>query len=102
MFRFLVKAFVAMTLVSMGASTLYRLAITPAYGAALPTTTYASCSDLRRDYPTGLAATQAAADRATTSTRRSPRVFADAYVLNMHLDRKHRGVLCIKGRQKEP
>lgn len=98
MFRFLLKAFVAMTVVSMAASTFYRLGISPAFGAALPTKTYVSCAELRADYPGGLAATHDAADRLPEGLRLAPRVFADAYVLNMHLDRKHRGVVCVRQR----
>lgn len=96
MFRFLLKAFVAMTVVSMASSMIYRLAIAPAFGAALPIKAYSSCAELRQDYPRGLAATQAAADQVTTNPRKAPRVLAEAYVLNMDLDPKQRGRMCVK------
>lgn len=95
MFVFLLKALAALTIVSMASSMAWRL-ITPAFGAALPTTAYASCAQLRADWPNGLAATQAAADRISRDPRTAPRVFADAYVLNMDLDRKRRGVVCAR------
>lgn len=93
MFVFLLKALAALTIVSMASSITWRL-ITPAFGAALPVTEYGSCSELRGDWPTGLAATQEAADRISRTARKAPRVFADAYVLNMHLDTQRRGVIC--------
>lgn len=97
MFGFLIKAFAALTIVSMVGSTFYRAVISPAFGAALPVESYASCEELRQDYPTGLAATQEAADAVTTDPAQAPRVVPQAYVLNMDLDRKQRGRMCIKG-----
>jgi len=88
MFVWLIKITVALTLVSWIGSTMWRAL--PTFGAALPQVTYSSCKQLRADYPTGLAATAGLA----SNLAHPPRAFAQAYVLNMHLDRDHDGVIC--------
>lgn len=66
----------------------------PIIGMAVPTTSYPTCADLRKDFPTGLAATQEAADLINPRPQRAPRVHPDGYVLNLALDRDHNGVAC--------
>ena len=92
MFVWLIKITVALTLVSWVGSTMWR--VLPTFGAALPQVTYSACKQLRADYPTGLAAT----DEATSDFAPPPRAFAQAYVLNMHLDEDHDGVICTTSR----
>lgn len=53
------------------------------------------------EHPADASVTQEAADRVLAPLRLTPRVFPDACGLNMHLDRKHQRVVCIKGRQKD-
>ena len=88
MFVWLIKITVALTLVSWIGSTMWR--VLPTFGAALPQVAYSTCKDLRADYPTGLAATR----ESTADMSDPPRAFAQAYVLNMHLDRDHDGIIC--------
>ena len=88
MFVWLIKITVALTLVTWIGSTMWR--VLPTFGAALPQEAYSSCKQLRADYPTGLAATVELA----SELQRQPRAFAQAYVLNMHLDRDRDGVIC--------
>ena len=88
MFVWLIKITVALTLVSWIGSTMWR--VLPTFGAALPQESYSSCKQLRADYPAGLAAT----GDLTPDIARPPRAFAQAYVLNMHLDPDHDGIIC--------
>lgn len=92
MFVWLIKITVALTLVSWLGSTMWS--VLPTFGAALPQVTYSSCKQLRADYPTGLAATR----DVSAGIDPPPRAFAQAYVLNMHLDRDHDGVICSPSR----
>ena len=50
------------------------------------------CMQLRADYPTGLAATEEVA----SNLAHPPRAFAQAYILNMYLDRDHDGIICAR------
>ena len=90
MFVWLIKITVALTLVSWIGSTMWR--VLPTFGAALPKVPYSSCKQLRADYPTGLAATEEVA----SDLAHPPRAFAQAYVLNMRLDRDHDGIICAR------
>ena len=92
MFVWLLKVVVVLTVVSWVDSTLWR--VLPVFGAALPQTSYATCKELRQDYPFGLAASRNALTGADARSRARP--FAQAYVLNMHLDSDHDGVVCTR------
>lgn len=94
MFVFLLKPIMILVAVAWIAQTAWN--VLPVLGTALPRTSYASCAQLRADFPTGLAATQAHADAVSSRPRTAPRVFPDGYVLNMDLDPRQSGVVCAR------
>lgn len=92
MFAGVLKATLAVILAVWLATTMSRLL--PTLGTAVPARAYASCTELRADFPHGLAATQLVADRHSATPRTAPRVHPDGYVLNLALDRDHDGLAC--------
>jgi len=92
MFVFVLKPVLILVAVAWIGQTIWH--VLPTLGTALPRQSYPSCAQLRTDFPTGLAATQAHADAVTTDPRMAPRVFAEGYVLNLSLDTGHDGVMC--------
>ncbi len=55
---------------------------------------YESCTDLRADWPNGVARSEKAAQKISTAGKAKPRVHADTYTLNTRLDSNNDGVVC--------
>ena len=61
------------------------------FGRAIAAQEYSSCRALRADFPTGVAANDAAAWRVPEPSR--PRVIPEVYGHNLHLDANHDGLM---------
>ncbi len=55
---------------------------------------YESCTDLRADWPTGVARSEKSARGISAAGKAKPRVHAGTYTLNASLDSNNDGVMC--------
>ena len=57
-------------------------------------TAYENCTDLRADWPSGVARIEKAAQKISAAGTAKPRVHAGTYALNERLDANNNGVVC--------
>ena len=87
--KLLLKIFLALTVVSIVSNV-----IPSPFASWAQDTAYENCSDLRVDWPTGVARNEKAAQKISAAGTAKPRVHAGTYALNERLDTGADGVAC--------
>ena len=87
--KLLLKIFLALTVVSIVSNV-----IPSPFASWAQDTAYENCSDLRVDWPSGVARSEKAAQKISAAGTAKPRVHAGTYALNERLDTDTDGVAC--------
>ena len=87
--KLLLKIFLALTIVSIVSNVIPSPFTSWAQDVA-----YENCTDLRADWPSGVARSEKAAQKISAAGKAAPRVHAGTYALNERLDTGADGVAC--------
>ena len=87
--KLLLKILLALTVVSIISNV-----IPIPFASWAQDTAYENCTDLRADWPNGVARSEKAAQKTSTAGKAKPRVHAGTYTLNTRLDSNNDGVTC--------
>jgi len=87
--KLLLKIVLALTVVSVISNV-----IPSPFASWAQDTAYENCTDLRTDWPSGVARSEKAAQKISAAGKAAPRVHAGTYALNTRLDADDNGVVC--------
>ena len=87
--KLLLKVVLALTIVSIISNV-----VPSPFASWAQDTAYENCTDLRVDWPTGIARNEKAAQKISAAGTAKPRVHAGTYLLNGRLDADDNGVVC--------
>jgi len=87
--KLLLKIFLALTVVSIVSNV-----VPSPFASWAQDTAYENCTDLRADWPSGVARNEKAAQKISAAGTAKPRVQAGTYGLNERLETDNNGVVC--------
>jgi len=87
--KLLLKIFLALTVVSIVSNV-----VPSPFASWAQDTAYENCTDLRADWPSGVARNEKAAQKISAAGTEKPRVHAGTHRLNERLDANNNGVVC--------